>query len=104
MRRGLTTPKDTCAHRPVTGVAAVYESLAKLDNSVATVAAFRTLALRIATAPEDGPTLSRKSIRVVRTEGYGPFLPLRVFYWMDEDTVYLLDVHVYIYEDAPPSS
>jgi hypothetical protein len=103
MRRGLTARTDTRVHKRVTGVAAFYESLAKLDNSEATVAAFRTLALRIATAPEDGPTLSRKSIRVVRTEGYGPFLPLRVFYWMDDDTVYLLDVHVYIYDDAADS-
>jgi hypothetical protein len=101
MRRGLTTPKDTCARRRVTGVPAFYESLAKLDKSEATVAAFRTLALRIATAPEEGPTLKRKSVRVVRTEGYGPFPPLRVYYWMDDDAVYLLDIHVYLYDDAP---
>ena len=81
--------------RRVTAVAAFYESLATLDESQETLEVFKTLMLRVATDPERGPTLPGMSVRVMKTRGYGPFPPLRIFYWIDDDTVYLLEVDVY---------
>ena len=93
----VAKPKATgIRKRRVIAVDAFLESLAKLDKSEWTVAAFRTLALEIATAPENGLTLPRKTIRVIRTKGRGPFPPLRLYYWMDDEALYLLDLQVHL--------
>ena len=57
--------------------------------------AFKRLLLRVAADPELGRPLPGLGVRVMKTHGYGPFAPLRVFYWMDDDILYLLDVDVF---------
>jgi len=72
-----------------------YRSMAALGRSAETIEAFACLLLRVIAKPQIGQEAAGQGIRVMKTDGYGPFLPLRVFYWMDDDTLYLLDIEVY---------
>jgi hypothetical protein len=81
--------------RPLRPVEAFYDSLAMLDGSFETVEAYKVLMLRLAAHPERGRLLPDMSVRVMKTEGYGPFMPLRIYYELDDETVHLLKVDTY---------
>ena len=81
--------------RRVTAVDAFYDSFSKLDESEETVEAFKQLLLRVSNRPLQGREVRGMTVRVMKTRGYGPFLPLRVFYWMDDRLLYLLDVEFF---------
>jgi hypothetical protein len=59
------------------------------------VEVFRVLLQRVQFHPENGETLSASSVRVMKAHGYGPFPPLRIFYWFDDHDIYLLDIDPY---------
>jgi hypothetical protein len=82
--------------RRVTAVPAFYESLLLLDTSEATVRA-GTLLLRRAVEHSASSELlpEMEGIRVVKTHSYTGFPSLRLFYWVDERDLLLLEIEQY---------
>ncbi|HUP60244.1 MAG TPA: hypothetical protein VNA69_07480 [Thermoanaerobaculia bacterium] len=72
-----------------------YESLAALDDSRETVSVATALLLRAVNRPENAPPLPGMHIRVVRSRKQGALPSLRLFYWIDDENVYLLSVERY---------
>jgi hypothetical protein len=84
------------ADRRVIPTEEFYDSFAEIQSSPAAVDVFRALVQRVRFFPEHGETLSASSVRVMKAHGYGPFPPLRIFYWFDDDhDIYLLDIDPY---------
>ncbi len=81
--------------RRVTAVGAFYESLATLDDSDETMQAVKALLLRVANHPEHGPALPGMEIRILKTGAYAGFAALRLFYWIDDENVHLLQIEPY---------
>ena len=84
-------------HRRVTAIPAFYESLFRLDVSEATVRAGTALLFRAAARPASSdlmPALGN-GIRVLKSQSYGGFAAIRLFYWMDDEDVLLLDIERY---------
>jgi hypothetical protein len=77
------------------------ESLAKLEDSEESVSVFKALLDRAANHPQSTPTLRDNEIRIVKTSRYGRYPALRLFYWPDEDAVYLL--YIEHYDELLPS-
>jgi hypothetical protein len=76
-------------------VGAFYESLATLDETEETVQAYKGLMLRVAIHPDRGVPVAGMQIHVMKTRAWGAFPALRVFYWFDEEGIYLLHVGRY---------
>lgn len=74
---------------------AFLESLAKLGDSEEDVLVAKALFDRATNYPEKAPPLRRTAIRVVKTNSTGGYPPLRLFYALDDDVVYLLFIERY---------
>ena len=78
-----------------------YESLFNLDTSEATVHAGSLLLLRATLHPESAPAMPGMGIRVIKTRSYEGFPALRLFYWIDDEDIFLLEIERYVegYDD-----
>jgi hypothetical protein len=79
----------------VTALGAFYESLASLGDSEETVSVAKALVVRAGLQPERGELLRGLRVRVWKSRSFGPYPALRLFYWIDGNTVYLLSIERY---------
>ena len=72
-----------------------YDSLVALDDSEETMQAVKALLMRVADHPERGPSFPGLELRMLKTGGFSGFTPLRLFYWIDDENIYLLQIEPY---------
>lgn len=101
LRRYVLTRERRELRRRVIASDPYMESLAKLEDSQENVSVLAALLLRAANYPEMTPTLPDSEIRILKARRYGPYPPLRLFYWLDEEAVHLL--YVEHYDELLPS-
>lgn len=81
--------------RRVVAVDSFYESLASLDDSDETLCVVAALLRRAATRPESAEPLPGLRIRVLCSRTDGGFPTIRLFYWLDDENVYLFSIEQY---------
>lgn len=69
-----------------------YDALSALDESEETIQRFTELVLQIVDRPEEGRIVTDTSAWVLKRPAQGWFLPMRIFYWFDDEMVYFFDV------------
>ena len=72
-----------------------YESLAALEDSDAVAEVAKALLVRVANRPELGMRIPSSRLMVQKARSWNAEVAMRLYYYLTEDTVYLLYLEAY---------